>query len=70
MKDKIIMTQDTSTYIYIKILAYEKNFSKIDDCHLLHGFMQYGGECGQRQALLGFLVALFVDKLVPEYKGL
>ena len=27
--------------------------------------MQYGGECGQRQALLGFLVALFVDKLVP-----
>ena len=51
-------------------MTYEKNFSDIDDCHLLHGFMQYGGECEQRQALLGFLVALFVDKLVPEYKGL
>ena len=22
------------------------------DCHLLHGFMQYGGECGQQQAYL------------------
>mgnify|MGYP002232922355 CR=1 FL=1 len=33
-------------------IAYETNFSNIDNCHLLHGFMQYGGECGQRQAYL------------------